>query len=78
MQKGSVEGTQVTLKGSGEVRPGACFTSFSVSEYSFSLSTATMLVSNSDDMRTSQFKYVVTCAPKSHKEFLWLAGAALS
>lgn len=54
----------------GEGRPGAGFTSFSVSEYSFSLSTATMLVSNSDDMRTSQFKYVVTCAQKSHMELL--------
>ena len=49
-----------------EVRPGACLTSFSVSEYSLSLSTATMLVSISDDIRTSQFKYVVTCEGKSH------------
>ena len=49
-----------------DVRPGAYITSFSVSEYSLSLSTATMLVSISDDIRTSQFKYVVTCEGKSH------------
>lgn len=30
--------------------------SFSFSEYSFTLSTATMLVSISEDIRTSQFK----------------------
>lgn len=34
----------------------ALATSFSVSEYSLSLSTATMLASISDDIRTSQFK----------------------
>ncbi len=41
--------------------PAGALTSFSVSPYSFTLSTATMLVSSSEDIRTSQFKDVVTC-----------------
>ncbi len=41
--------------------PAGALTSFSVSPYSFTFSTATMLVSSSEDIRTSQFKDVVTC-----------------
>ena len=39
---------------------GFIFTSVLVSEYSFTLSTATMLLSRSEDIRTIQFRDMVT------------------